>query len=157
MWTDHPQLEWVHNTRYFCTSLMLLHLFSKGDQFRSRECCFPSQKRQLPPFLPLPLFPTLLGWSGIAKVSCILCLWGVQLILAYSWARPAILVIGKGIGGCFQFFCFFTFILVISYLFLSFIFSTISFLPFSGRWHKMIHKGWHVVKPQHNQSLHPTS
>ena len=26
------------------------------------------------------------GWSGVAKVSCILCHRGVQLILAYSWA-----------------------------------------------------------------------
>ena len=34
------------------------------------------------------------GWSGGAKVSCILCHRGVQLILAYSWARPAILVAG---------------------------------------------------------------
>ena len=33
---------------------------------------------------------------GGAKVSCIFCHWGVQLILAYSWARPAILVAGKG-------------------------------------------------------------
>ena len=32
------------------------------------------------------------GWSGGAKVLCILHHWGVQLILAYSWARPAILV-----------------------------------------------------------------
>ena len=38
----------------------------------------------------------LWGWSGGAKVSCILCYRGVQLILAYSWARPAILVAGKG-------------------------------------------------------------
>ena len=29
-------------------------------------------------------------------MSCILCHRGVQLILAYSWARPAILVAGKG-------------------------------------------------------------
>ena len=36
------------------------------------------------------------GWSGGAKVSCILRYRGVQLILAYSWARPAILVAGKG-------------------------------------------------------------
>ena len=78
---------------------------------------------------------------------------GVKLILAYSWARPAILVAGKGRGGCFYFFCFFTFIPVpLSFLSLSFISSTISFLPFSGRWHKMTHKGWHVVKPQFNQS-----
>ena len=39
------------------------------------------------------------GWSGGAKVLCILHHWGVQLILAYSWARPAILVVGKGRGG----------------------------------------------------------
>ena len=59
-------------------------------------------------------------------------------------------------GECLYFFCFFTFIPVpLSTLFLSFISSTISsvsFLPFSGRRHKMAHKGWHVVKPQLNQS-----
>ena len=32
---------------------------------------------------------------------CIFCHWGVQLILAYSWTRPAILVAGKGRGGMF--------------------------------------------------------
>ena len=85
------------------------------------------------------------GWSGGAKVSCILRHRGVQLILAYNWARPVTLVAGKGRGGMFYFFCFFTFILVrLSYLSLSFISSTISsisFLPFSGRRHKMTHKG----------------
>ena len=91
------------------------------------------------------------GWSGVAKVSCILRHRGIQLILAYSWARPAILVAGKGRGGMFLF-CFFTFIPVpLSSLSLSFI-STISssFLSFSGRRHKITHKGWRVVKPQHN-------
>ena len=41
------------------------------------------------------------GLSGVAKMSCILHHRGVQLILAYSWARPAILVAakGKGAGG----------------------------------------------------------
>ena len=48
------------------------------------------------------------GWSGGAKVSCILCHLGVQLILAYSWARPAILVAGKG-REVIYFFCFFTY------------------------------------------------
>ena len=95
-------------------------------------------------------------WSGVAKVSCILRHRGIQLILAYSWARPAILVEGKGIGGMHSFFCFFAFIHVsLSSLSLSFISSTISstsFLPFSGRRHKMTYKGWRVVKPQHNQS-----
>ena len=72
----------------------------------------------------------------MAKASCILRR-GIQLILAYSWARPAILVAGKGRGGMFLF-CFFTFIPVP--LSSSFI-STISFLPFSERQHKMTHKG----------------
>ena len=67
-------------------------------------------------FFPVPLFhlyyllflssPFLWGWSGGAKVSCILCHQGVQLILAYSWARPAILVAGKGRGGMFLFLLF---------------------------------------------------
>ena len=35
--------------------------------------------------------------------------WGVQLILAYSWARPAILVVGKGRGGMFLFLLFLQF------------------------------------------------
>ena len=46
------------------------------------------------------------GWSGGAKVLCILHHRGVQLILAYSWARPAILVVGKGRGGMFLFHLF---------------------------------------------------
>ena len=46
----------------------------------------------------------------MAKVLCILRHQGVQLILAYSWARPAILVADKGRGRMFYFFCFFTFI-----------------------------------------------
>ena len=46
------------------------------------------------------------GWSGGAKVSCSLRHWNVQLILAYSWARPATLVAGKGRGGMFLFLLF---------------------------------------------------
>ena len=46
------------------------------------------------------------GWLGEAKVSCILSHRGFQLILAYSWARPAILVAGKGRGGMFLFLLF---------------------------------------------------
>ena len=58
-----------------------------------------------------PLFhgfcwPNLRGWLGGAKVLCILHHRGVQLILAYSWARPAILVVGKGRGGMFLFLLF---------------------------------------------------
>ena len=61
----------------------------------------------------------------------------------------------RAVGEYCYFFC--TFIPVpLSCLFLSFIsstFSSISLLPFSGRRHKMTHKGWRVVKPQHNQSI----
>ena len=46
------------------------------------------------------------GWLGVTKVLCILRHRGVQLILAYSWARPAILVAGKGRGGMFLFLLF---------------------------------------------------
>ena len=46
------------------------------------------------------------GWSGVAMASCILRHRGVQLKLAYSWARPAILVAGKGRGGMFLFLLF---------------------------------------------------
>ena len=46
------------------------------------------------------------GWSGVVKVSCILRHRGVQLILAYSWERPAILVAGKSRGGMFLFLLF---------------------------------------------------
>ena len=45
------------------------------------------------------------GWLGGAKV-CILHHQGVQPILANSWARPAILVAGKGRGGMFLFLLF---------------------------------------------------
>ena len=54
------------------------------------------------------------GWvvgSGMAEVSCILHHRGAQLILAYSWARPAILLAGKGRGGS-------VFISPLAYLFL---------------------------------------
>ena len=59
--------------------------------------------------LSIPIFRIIMvdwGWSGGAKVLCILHHWGVQLILAYSWARPAILVVGKGRGGMFLFLLF---------------------------------------------------
>ena len=84
-----------------------------------------------------------MGWSGGAKVSCILCHWGVQLILAYSWARPAILVAGKGRGGMFLFLLFLHihscssfFPVPVFHLF----YYLFSFLPLSGRQHKMTHK-----------------
>ena len=50
--------------------------------------------------------PYIWGWLGVAKVMGILHHWGVQLILASSRARPAILLAGKGRGGTFLFLLF---------------------------------------------------
>ena len=52
------------------------------------------------------LAPDKGGWSGVVKVSCILRHQGLQLILAYSWARLAILHAGKGRRGMFLFLLF---------------------------------------------------
>ena len=46
------------------------------------------------------------GQQSEAKVLCILCHRGIQLIMAYSWARPAILAVGMGRGGMFLFLLF---------------------------------------------------
>ena len=114
-------------------------MLESQQELSHKNCFFYQIAENLP-----KVYSVSREWSGGAKVSCILCHRGVQLILAYSWARPAILVAGKGTGGCFYFFCFFTFIPVpLSSLSLSFISSTISstfFLPFSGRRYKMTHK-----------------
>ena len=45
----------------------------------------------------------------------------------------------------------FIFLSPLSLSFISSTISSISLLPFSGRRHKMTHKGWRVVKTQHNQ------
>ena len=60
---------------------------------------------------------------------CILHHRGVQLILAYSWARPAILVAGKGRVAMFLFLLFLSVIPVpLSSLSVSFMSLAISFL-----------------------------
>ena len=87
-----------------------------------------------------------MGNTGVVKVSCVLRYTGVQLILACSLARPAIFVADKGRAVFFYyfFFCFFTFIPVplssLALYFISSSISSISFLPISGRRHKMTHK-----------------
>ena len=86
------------------------------------------------------------GWSGVAMLSCIVGHRGVQMILAYSWARPAILVADKSRGGMVSFLFFFLPAPSLSS-------PLLSLLPFSGRRYKMAHKGWCVVKPQYNQSI----
>ena len=135
--------------------LYILH--SWAFFFLCRQLIYMNCQSQLQQTTILTIFFFFICHRKQVLASCILRHRGVQLILAYNWARPVTLVAGKGRGGMFYFFCFFTFILVrLSYLSLSFISSTISsisFLPFSGRRHKMTHKVWRVVKPQHNQSI----
>ena len=84
----------------------------------------------------------------MAKVSCILCHWGVQLILAYSWAMPAILVAGKGRSGgrggaiFISLGLHFRMLHFLPCLSLSLpLLSVLSLLPFSGRQLKMIRNG----------------
>ena len=48
----------------------------------------------------------ILGVVGWCEGAVYLTSPGRQLILAYSWARPAILVVGKGRGGMFLFLLF---------------------------------------------------
>ena len=52
-------------------------------------------------YLKSHLSQSIKGWLGEAKMSYILHHWGIQLILAYSWARLAILAAGKGREGMF--------------------------------------------------------
>ena len=49
------------------------------------------------------LYHVVSGWSGGAKGLCISRHRSIQLILAYNWEMPAILVAGKGRGGMFLF------------------------------------------------------
>ena len=97
------------------------------------------------PLSPLSLsFICSEGWLGEAKVSCILRHRGVQLILAYSWARPAILAAGKSRGGMFLFLLllhFYLFSVLPCPSLSSPLLSLLSLLPFCGRQHKMTHKG----------------
>ena len=101
------------------------------------------------------------GWLGEANVSCLLRHRAVHLILAYSWARSAILAIGKGGGGMFLFililyFHSFSSFSPVPLFHLLYYLCSLWNLPFPGRWHKMTHKGWHAIKPQHNQFLGKT-
>ena len=65
----------------------------------------------------------LWGWLGVAKVSCILRHRGIQLILGCSWARPTILMAGKGRGGMFLFLL----VSSLSFLFLFLLWPSLSF------------------------------
>ena len=107
------------------------------------------------------------GWFGLAKISCILhhtrasnWYWLIVgqglLSLQQVWLdRECLISSVSSLLFIFLFPLYLSFISsTISLLYLSFISSTISsisLLPFSGRQHKMTHKGWRVIKPQHNQ------
>ena len=102
---------------------------------------------------------TLLAGGGWVRQRC--------HVSCVTWASNWYwLTVGQGLlplqqvwveGECFNFFFVFTFIhfppFPLSLSFISSTISSISLLPFSGRWHKMTHKGWCVVNPQHNQYI----
>ena len=88
------------------------------------------------------------GWSGVAKVSCILRHWGIQLIFAHSWARPAIIVAGKCKAEIFIFLMFLHFHSGSSFFPVP-LFHLLFYLFFPFLWDDT---KWHVVKPQHSQS-----
>ena len=48
-------------------------------------------------------FVQMMGWLGEAKVSYSLRHQGIQLIFAYSWARPTVLVAVKVKERCFYY------------------------------------------------------
>ena len=88
----------------------------------------------------------------MVKVSCTIHHRGVQLMFAYIWARPAILVAGKGRGGMFLFLRFHScssFFPVPLLHLLYYLFCLFS--PFLWEMTKMAHKGRRVVKFHHNQ------
>ena len=101
MWYDLNEYLKIFFSSTFTILRCFLWLFYK-ESIRCFEYCHPS-------FIKMKYVAIAIlqwGWSGGAKVLCILHHWGVQLILAYSWARPAILVVGKGRGGMFLFLLF---------------------------------------------------
>ena len=92
---------------------VLVCTISNSQEFLLKKnvssCCksyshFSAKVLAYMPYLMIKVF--FWEWSGVAKVSCILRPQSFQLILAYSWARPAILVAGKGRGGMFLFLLF---------------------------------------------------
>ena len=98
---------------------------------------------------------TILGLSGVAKVSCILHHRGIQLILSHSWARFVILQAGKGRSKCF-YFCFFPFIpFACSSFFPVPLFHLLYclFSPFLWETTQNDPQGLTCSKTQHNQSV----
>ena len=92
------------------------------DTFQGRQLC----QNDIVCFLKR--VPFLKGGGWVRQRCCVFCITrGVQLILAYSWARPAVLAVGKGREGKFYFFFFFTFIPV-PHSSLTLFFSSLSFL-----------------------------
>ena len=100
----------------------------------------------------------VVGWCGVVYLMSP----DFQLILAYSWARTAILIAGKGRGGMFLFFLFLHFhscssffpvslLHLLYYLFYLFYYL---FSPFLWETTQNGPQGLHVVKPQHNKKNH---
>ena len=102
-----------------------------------------------------------LGVVGCGEGVVYLTLPGRSTDTGLQLGKLAILVAGKGTWDCF-YFCFFP---SLSFLFLflhcpslsSPLLSLLSLSPFLWETTQNDHKGWRVVKPQHNQSKTPFS
>ena len=100
-----PIIDISAHNRYFCCA------FRYGSSFAVLFCFIVCRLLQLCRFI-LSLCLTLsVGGSGKVCFAIVAFPFyfrhrGVQLILAYSWARPAILVAGKGRWGIFLFLLF---------------------------------------------------
>ena len=119
------------NETYLFRGLDILCIFVYFPLYLTKETIFVTSSRSIP-FWKAVYNMFFLGGRVVLLTCCVSCHRGIQQILAYSWARPAILVAGKGRGVMVYFFYFFTFIRIpISSLSLIFIFSTIYSISFS--------------------------
>ena len=82
-----------------------LCLFSLSYPDAIMKDCYPCAFQRKSGDIVIPIVRPS-GWVGEAKVSYILSHRCAQLILAYSWARPATLAAGRGRGGMFLFLLF---------------------------------------------------
>ena len=102
------------------------------------------------------LYQSERGWLGVVMRSCILHYRGIQLILAYSWAKPAILVAGKGRVGMFLFLLFLHFYSCASFfpvpLFHLLYYLFYHFSSFLWKTTQNDPQGLPCRKPQHSQS-----
>ena len=92
--------------------------FAKMQRKNPGSCPGRKKKFQAKRHLPVPQalhISIFLGGGWVRQECRVFCHQGVQLILAYSWARPAILAAFKGRGRMFLFLLFLHFLSFLSF------------------------------------------